>query len=98
MHQAPHFFTSLMRLARHVPRSPAFLHNTLRTKKVLATMAHVLASVAQYERKVIGQRTREGMAQLRAEGVHVGRPSMLPETTVERIVRQMCFPERTRLL
>lgn len=51
-------------------------------------MAHVLASVAQYERKVIGQRTREGMAQRRAEGVHVGRPSMLSETTVERIVRE----------
>ena len=51
-------------------------------------MAHVLASVAQYERKVIGQRTREGMAQRRAEGVHVGRPSSLPGSTVERIVRE----------
>jgi DNA invertase Pin-like site-specific DNA recombinase len=49
-------------------------------------MAHVLASVAQYERKVIGQRTREGMAQRRAEGVHLGRPSILPFETVERIV------------
>lgn len=51
-------------------------------------MAHVLASVAQYERKVIGQRTREGMAQRRAEGVHLGRPSTLPVETVERIVRK----------
>ncbi len=49
-------------------------------------MAHVLASVAQYERKVIGQRTKEGMAQRRAEGVHVGRCSALPEATVHRIV------------
>lgn len=51
-------------------------------------MAHVLASVAQYERKVIGQRTKEGMAQRRAEGVHLGRPSSLPQTTVQRIVRE----------
>lgn len=51
-------------------------------------MAHVLASVAQYERKVIGQRTREGMAQRRAEGVHLGRRSVLPVETVERIVRE----------
>lgn len=51
-------------------------------------MAHVLASVAQYERKVIGQRTKEGMAQRRSEGVHVGRPSALPAATVERIVRE----------
>lgn len=51
-------------------------------------MAHVLASVAQYERKVIGERTREGMAQRRAEGVHVGRPSTLPTEVVERIVRE----------
>jgi DNA invertase Pin-like site-specific DNA recombinase len=51
-------------------------------------MAHVLASVAQYERMVIGQRTREGMAQRRAEGVHLGRPSALPIETVERIVRE----------
>jgi DNA invertase Pin-like site-specific DNA recombinase len=51
-------------------------------------MAHVLASVAQYERKVIGQRTREGMAQRRAEGVHVGSPPSLPIETVERIVAE----------
>lgn len=51
-------------------------------------MAHVLASVAQYERKVIGQRTKEGMAQRRAEGVHVGRPSRLPEGVVRRILSE----------
>lgn len=49
-------------------------------------MANVLASVAQYERLVIGQRTREGMAQRRAEGVHLGRKRLLPESVVARIV------------
>jgi len=51
-------------------------------------MANVLASVAQYERKVIGQRTREGMAQRKAEGIHVGRPRVLPVDLVARIVRE----------
>jgi DNA invertase Pin-like site-specific DNA recombinase len=50
-------------------------------------MAHVLASVAEYERRVIGVRTREGMAQRRREGVHVGRPRALDEDLIERIVR-----------
>lgn len=36
--------------------------------------ANVLASVAQYERELIGVRTREGMAQRRTEGVVFGRP------------------------
>ncbi len=49
-------------------------------------MANVLASVAQYERLVIGQRTREGMAQRRSEGVHIGRPATLPESLVRRVV------------
>lgn len=37
--------------------------------------ANVLASAAQYERELIGLRTREGMAQRRLEGVKLGRPS-----------------------
>ncbi len=48
--------------------------------------AHVLAAAAEYERDLIGARTREGMAQRRREGVHVGRPRALPETVVRRIV------------
>lgn len=50
--------------------------------------AHVLAAAAEYERDLIGARTREGMAQRRAEGVHVGRPRVLPQVVVERVVRE----------
>lgn len=50
-------------------------------------MAHVLASVAEYERRVIGVRTREGMEQRRREGVHVGRPPTLDPQVVARIVQ-----------
>jgi DNA invertase Pin-like site-specific DNA recombinase len=49
-------------------------------------MAHVLAAAAEYERDLIGDRTREGMARRRAEGVHVGRPAVLSGEVVRRIV------------
>lgn len=48
--------------------------------------AHVLASAAEYERALISARTREGLAQRRAEGVRLGRPQSLPLDVVARIV------------
>ena len=48
--------------------------------------ANVLASAAQYERELIGVRTREGMAQRRSEGVQLGRPRTMPVEVVERIL------------
>lgn len=50
--------------------------------------AHVLAAAAEYERDLIGARTREGMQQRKAEGVHVGRPRTLPDKVRERISAQ----------
>lgn len=37
-------------------------------------MASVLASFAQYERRLIGQRTRDALAVKREQGVRLGRP------------------------
>jgi DNA invertase Pin-like site-specific DNA recombinase len=48
--------------------------------------AHVLSAAAEYERDLVGARTREGMAQRRAEGVHVGRARELSAEVVRRIV------------
>ena len=50
-------------------------------------VANVLMSVAEWEREVIGQRTREGLAVKRAEGVRIGRPAMVPPNVVRRIKR-----------
>lgn len=50
--------------------------------------ANVLASAAQYERELIGARTREGMAQRKAEGVRLGRPVELPDTVYRRILAE----------
>lgn len=51
-------------------------------------MAHVLATFAQFERRLISQRTREALAEKRAKGVRLGRPVSLPQQVARRIQRQ----------
>jgi DNA invertase Pin-like site-specific DNA recombinase len=48
-------------------------------------MANVLATFAQFERRLIGQRTKDAMAVKRSEGVRVGRPRETPAALVERV-------------
>jgi len=49
-------------------------------------MANVMASAAQWERRIIGQRTREALAIVRSQGVRLGRPRQLDETIRGRII------------
>jgi DNA invertase Pin-like site-specific DNA recombinase len=49
-------------------------------------MANVLAVFAQFERRLIGQRTAEGMAVKKAAGKHMGRPRTVSDELVARIV------------
>lgn len=49
-------------------------------------MANVLATFAQFERRLIGERTRAGLAVKRAQGVRLGRPRVLPASVRRRIV------------
>ncbi len=51
-------------------------------------MANVLATFAQFERRLIGQRTREALAAKRASGVQLGRPVSLPAAVRERIAAE----------
>lgn len=49
-------------------------------------VANIMAAVSRWERRMIGQRTKEGLAEAKRRGVKVGRPrSVSPEVT-ERIV------------
>lgn len=48
-------------------------------------LSGVIASVAQYERRLIGQRTREALAVKKAQGVRLGRPPRLSPATALRI-------------
>lgn len=49
-------------------------------------MAPVLATFAQYERRLIGLRTKEALAIKRSQGVRLGRRSTLAPSTRRRIV------------
>jgi len=49
-------------------------------------MANVLATFAQFERRLIGQRTREALAIKRAEGVRLGRPRSIPDEIAARVI------------
>lgn len=49
-------------------------------------MAHVMAAFAQFERRLIGERTRDALSAVRSRGVTLGRPRILPASTVDRIV------------
>ena len=60
--------------------------------------ANMIASAAQYERRLIGQRTREGLAAKRAAGVRLGRPSVLPREVIERIVTQRREGQSMRMI
>lgn len=51
-------------------------------------MATVVSAFAQYERRLIGQRTRDALAEKRAAGVILGRPRTLPQAVRDRIVAE----------
>ena len=48
-------------------------------------MANVLATFAQFERRLIGQRTKDALAAKRAQGVRLGRPPVLADDVRGRI-------------
>jgi DNA invertase Pin-like site-specific DNA recombinase len=50
-------------------------------------MANVLATFAQFERRLISQRTREALVVKKQQGVRLGRPSSVPLPVERRICR-----------
>jgi DNA invertase Pin-like site-specific DNA recombinase len=51
-------------------------------------MANELATVAQFERRLISLRTREALAVKKSQGVRLGRPSTMPKKIIKRIKRE----------
>jgi DNA invertase Pin-like site-specific DNA recombinase len=52
-------------------------------------VANVFASVAEWERDVIGQRTREGLAAARARGRTISRPAVADDPKLRRGIERM---------
>lgn len=50
-------------------------------------VANVMAAVAQWERRAIGQRTKEALAVRREQGVRLGRPRAVPPDVRARIAQ-----------
>ena len=48
-------------------------------------LASVMASAAQWERRIIGQRTKDALAAKKAAGARLGRPSAVPVDVLNRI-------------
>lgn len=51
-------------------------------------VANVMAAVAQWERRVIGQRTADAMAEAKARGVRIGRERAIPDEVARRILAE----------
>jgi DNA invertase Pin-like site-specific DNA recombinase len=50
-------------------------------------VANIMASFAEFERRIIGVRTKEALAIKRQQGVRLGRPPKLSDATLRRIGR-----------
>lgn len=50
-------------------------------------MATIMATFAQFERRLIGQRTKDALAAKRRAGVRLGRPRSLPPEVERRVAR-----------
>lgn len=58
------------------------------TTPVGEMVGNIMAAVARWERRIIGQRTREGLAIAKANGVRLGGPRLVPPDVVQRIADQ----------
>jgi DNA invertase Pin-like site-specific DNA recombinase len=58
----------------------------------------VLATCGQFERLLIGQRTKEALAAKKASGVRLGRPPTVPQSVVRRIHRQRARGDSLRAI
>jgi DNA invertase Pin-like site-specific DNA recombinase len=57
---------------------------------------HILAALAEFERELIGERTKAGMASARKRGQHIGRPRKLTAQQIARARELIASGEETR--
>ena len=52
-------------------------------------VANIMASLAQFELRLIGERTSASLQALKARGVRLGRPVQLPDAGRTRIAEEL---------
>jgi DNA invertase Pin-like site-specific DNA recombinase len=79
-------FATLMERAKRRGWAPVVLDLGVDTTTPAGELvASVMVSVAQWERRAIGQRTKEALAAKKAQGGVLGRPRQLPDNVRSRI-------------
>ena len=56
---------------------------------------HIMGALAQFERALISERTKAGMAAARDLGRHLGRPRKLDHNQIQQIAREVCHNGET---
>lgn len=59
---------------------------------------NIMAAAAEYEREVIGERTREGLAAKRAAGVRLGRPPAVLDEVLRRMLAEQAAGRSLRAI
>lgn len=57
---------------------------------------HMLAALAEFERELISERTRAGMASAKRRGVRIGRPGKIAPEMLERARRMLVTRQKTK--
>lgn len=57
---------------------------------------HMLAALAEFERELISERTRAGMASAKRRGVRIGRPGKIAPEMLERARRMLMTRQKTK--
>jgi len=92
-------FTALMAKAQKQGWALVALDCALDTSTASGeAMANMLATFAQFERRLIAQRTKEALAVKKASGVRLGRPPTVPRSIVRRIQRQRARGDSLRTI
>jgi Resolvase, N terminal domain len=85
--RSPCDFAALMAKAQKEHRALVALDVAVDTSTPAdEALVNMLATFAQFERRLIGQRTREALQVKKAQGVKLGRPASIPATLAMRIV------------
>ncbi len=99
-HKAKLLIAKLDRLSRNLHFITSLMES--KVKFVAADMPdaneltlHIMAALAQYERKMISDRTRAALARAKANGKKLGNPNLKPDNEKRRIQAQ-AFAERLR--